>query len=71
MLSSSNTQSIVVTIGGNAAERRMYIEEAVKANKEFTKQEYSDIPWEEQTSHCGFGAIILQKILQQMWILEV
>lgn len=28
---------MVVTIGGNAAERRMFIEEAVKANEDFTK----------------------------------
>jgi len=61
----------VVIVGGNAAGKRMYIEEAVKANKEFTKEEYGDIPWEEQTSHRRLGAVILQKILQQMWILEV
>ena len=59
----------VVTMGGNAAERRMCIEEAVKANKDFTKQEHNDIPKEEQTSHRGLGAIILQKILQKKWVI--
>ena len=60
----------VVTIGGNATERRMYIKEEVKANKDFTRQEHDDIPWEVQTSHRGLGAIILEKILQKMWIME-
>jgi hypothetical protein len=60
----------VVTIGGNAAERRMYIKEKVKANRDFTRQEHDGIPWEVQTRHRGLSAIILEKILQKMWIME-
>jgi len=55
----------IVTIGGNAAGRRICIE-AVQANGDFTEQEYRDIPWEEQTDHRGLGAMILQKVLEKM-----
>jgi hypothetical protein len=48
----------------------MYIKEEVKANKDFTRQEHDDIPWEVKTNHRGLGAIILEKILQKMWIME-
>jgi hypothetical protein len=33
-------------------------------------KERDDILWEEQTNHRGLGSIILQKILQQVWIME-
>ncbi len=52
----------VVAIGRDAHERNKYIEQAVKANKEFTKQEYDDVSWDQQTSHRGLGITILQNV---------
>jgi hypothetical protein len=50
----------VVAIGINPHERRKYTEQAVQANRDFTRQERDDISWEEQTSHGGLCITILQ-----------
>jgi len=45
----------VMAIRINAQERKKYIEQAVRANREFTKQKRDDISWEEQARQTGNG----------------
>jgi hypothetical protein len=52
----------VVEIGAEPEEREKYLEQAYYANKEFTKEDQEDIPWERRISHKNLAAVVVQKL---------
>lgn len=57
---------IVIEIGVEPEEREKYLEQAYYANKEFTKEDKDDIPWEQLTSHKNLAAVVVEKLMVQL-----